>query len=75
MTGKQYEKITELLTKILAEIKLTNHKKFKSPVRAKKFQIMRRLIYDMYYADEISVEIAERLLDKLEKSKNKRRYY
>ena len=23
---------------------------------------MRRLIYDMYYADEISVEIAERLL-------------
>jgi hypothetical protein len=36
---------------------------------------MRRLIYDMYYADEISVEIAERLLDKLEKSKNKRRQY
>ena len=24
---------------------------------------MRRLIYDLYYADEISVEIAERLLD------------
>ena len=23
---------------------------------------MRRLIYDMYYADEISVEIAEKLL-------------
>ena len=36
---------------------------------------MRRLIYDMYYADEISVEIAERLLDKLEQSKNKRRKY
>ena len=36
---------------------------------------MRRLIYDMYYADEISVEIAERLLDKLEQSKNKRRGY
>jgi len=35
---------------------------------------MRRLIYDMYYADEISVEIAERLLDKLEQSRNKRRY-
>ena len=35
---------------------------------------MRRLIYDMYYADEISVEIAERLLDALEKSRNKRRY-
>ena len=36
---------------------------------------MRRLIYDMYYADEISVEIAERLLDKLEKYRNKRRRY
>ena len=35
---------------------------------------MMRLIYDMYYADEISVEIAERLLDKLEQSMNKRRY-
>ena len=34
---------------------------------------MRRLIYDMYYADEISVEIAERLLDKLEQVRNKRR--
>jgi len=36
---------------------------------------MRRLIYDMYYADEISVEIAERLLDRLERSRNKRRKY
>ena len=36
---------------------------------------MRRLIYDMYYADEISVDIAERLLDRLEKSKNKSRRY
>ena len=35
---------------------------------------MRRLIYDMFYADEISIEIAERLLDKLEQSRNKRRY-
>ena len=34
---------------------------------------MRRLIYDMYYADEISIEIAERLLDKLEQVRNKRR--
>ena len=33
---------------------------------------MRRLIYDMYYADEISVEIAERLLDQLEKRSNRR---
>ena len=36
---------------------------------------MRRLIYDMYYADEISIEIAERLLDKLEQVRNKRRRY
>ena len=75
MTRKQHKEITELLIKILTEIKLTNHKKFKPPVRVKKFQIMRRLIYDMYYADEISVEIAERLLDKLEKIRNKRRRY
>jgi hypothetical protein len=36
---------------------------------------MRRLIYDMYYADEISVKIAERLLERLEKVRNKRRRY
>jgi len=36
---------------------------------------MRRLIYDMYYAGEISVEITERLLDRLEKVRNKRRRY
>jgi|TARA_R100001594_G_scaffold29231_1_gene54674 hypothetical protein len=36
---------------------------------------MRRLIYDMYYADEISVEIAERLLERLEKTRSKRRRY
>ena len=36
---------------------------------------MRRLIYDMYYADEISIEIAERLLDRLEKTRNKRKRY
>ena len=35
---------------------------------------MRRLIYDMYYADEISVEIAEKLLDKLNKYLEKKRY-
>lgn len=34
---------------------------------------MRRLIYDMYYADEISQEIAERLLDKLTQLRDKRR--
>ena len=34
---------------------------------------MRRLKYDMYYADEISVEIAERLLDKLSEIRNKKR--
>ena len=36
---------------------------------------MRRLIYDMYYADEISVEIAERLLNKLNEVRNKRKGY
>jgi len=34
---------------------------------------MRRLIYDMYYSDEISVDIAIKLLDKLEQSQEKRR--
>ena len=36
---------------------------------------MRRLIYDMYYADEISDDVILRLLDKLEKIKNKKRTY
>ena len=36
---------------------------------------MRRLIYDLYYADEISVDIAIKLLDKLEQSRNKRKRY
>ena len=35
---------------------------------------MKRLIYDLYYADEISVEIAERLLDKLNQYLDKKRY-
>jgi hypothetical protein len=35
---------------------------------------MRRLIYDLYYADEISVDIAIKLLDKLEQSRDKRKY-
>ena len=35
---------------------------------------MRRLIYDMYYADEISIEIAERLLDKLNEYLDKKIY-
>ena len=34
---------------------------------------MRRLIYDMYYADEISVDIAIKLLDKLNELSNKKR--
>ena len=36
---------------------------------------MQRLIYDMYYADEITLEVCERLLAQLSKSKEKRRYY
>ena len=39
----------------------------------KNFKNMRRLIYDMFYADEISVEIAERLLDKLTQLRDKKR--
>ena len=35
---------------------------------------MRRLIYDMYYAEEISVDIAIKLLDKLNKIRYKKRY-
>ena len=36
---------------------------------------MRRLIYDLYYADEISVDIAIKLLDKLEQTRNRRKRY
>ena len=36
---------------------------------------MRRLIYDMYYADEISCDVAIRLLDKLSKIRDKRKRY
>ena len=36
---------------------------------------MRRLIYDMYYADEISVDIAIKLLEKLEQSRDKKKIW
>ena len=32
---------------------------------------MRRLIYDMYYNEDIHIDIAIKLLDKLESKKNK----
>ena len=35
---------------------------------------MRRLIYDMYYKDEITQDIAIKLLDKLEQIRNNKRY-
>ena len=35
---------------------------------------MRRLIYDMYYRDEITVEVAEKLLDKLSQIRDKKRW-
>ena len=35
---------------------------------------MRRLIYDLYYADEITQDIAIKLLDKLNENYNKRKY-
>ena len=36
--------------------------------------IMRRLIYDMFYADEISEDVAYKLIDKLNKIKDKTKY-
>ena len=36
---------------------------------------MRRLIYDLYYADKIRVDITIKLLDKLEQTRNKRKRY
>ena len=36
---------------------------------------MRRLIYDMYYAEEISIDIAIKLLDKLTQIRDKRKRY
>ena len=36
---------------------------------------MRRLIYDMYYAEEISVDIAIKLLDKLTQISEKMKGY
>ena len=36
---------------------------------------MRRLIYDLYYADKINVYVATMLLDKLEQIRNKRKRY
>ena len=36
---------------------------------------MRRLIYDMYYAEEISMDVAIKLLDKLTQIRDKRKRY
>ena len=38
MTGKQEDIIVEILQQVLAELKLLNHKKFKSPIKAKNFR-------------------------------------
>ena len=35
---------------------------------------MRRLIYDMYYKDEITQDVAIKILDKLIKIRDKKRY-
>jgi len=37
MTGKQFDIIVDLLTKILTEVKLANHSKLKGPIKAKRF--------------------------------------
>lgn len=36
---------------------------------------MQRLIYDLYYADKITKEVCDQLIQQLNKSKEKRRYY
>ena len=35
---------------------------------------MRRLIYDMYYANEITVDVAIKLIDQLNKYMNKKKW-
>ena len=40
----------------------------------KNFKNMGRLIYDMFYADEISEDVAYKLIDKLNKVRDKTRY-
>ena len=40
----------------------------------KNFKNMRRLIYDMFYADEISEDVAYKLIDKLNKVRDKTRF-
>ena len=35
---------------------------------------MRRVIYDMFYADEITQDVAIKLLDKLTQIRDKKRY-
>ena len=40
----------------------------------KNFKNMRRLIYDMFYADEISEDVAYKLIDKLNKVRDKTKY-
>ena len=56
-----------------------NTKKHEYRIKTRKRTIkqttMRRLIYDMYYADEISKETAGKLLDKLTQIRDKKRSY
>ena len=49
-------------------------RRIKTRKRIIKPTVMRRLIYDMYYRDEITVEVAEKLLDKLSKIRDKKRW-
>ena len=37
MTGKNFDIIVDLLTKILTEVNLANHSKLKGPIKAKRF--------------------------------------
>ena len=49
--------------------------RIKKRKRIIKQTIMKRLIYDLYYADEITKEVAMKLLDKWSYGYNKRRSY
>ena len=49
-------------------------RRIKTRKRTIKPTIMRRLIYDMYYKDEITQDVAIKLLDKLTQIRDKKRY-
>ena len=59
--------------KVKIQIEIVNNK-YINKTQINKNNNMRRLIYDMYYNDEITQDVAAKLLDKLEQIKDKKRY-